>query len=158
MLLASNSATTWTVACQAPQSIGSSRQEYWNGLPFPSPGDLPDPGIKPRPPVLQSASLLLPGKPYFTLRVVGFVTIQSSPRLKLHHISKGSLPWQLKANYSNITFALHPPLGCKNCHHCFHWAYLHTIFSLISYPLSLFFKILLRTVCPAVQIRAVIRI
>ena len=41
-------ATPWTVAHQAPLSIGFSRQEYWSGLPFPSPGDLPNPGIKPR--------------------------------------------------------------------------------------------------------------
>ena len=40
-------ATPWTVAHQAPPSMGFSRQEYWNGLPFPSPGDLPDLGIKP---------------------------------------------------------------------------------------------------------------
>ena len=39
-------ATPWTVAHQAPLSVGFSRQEYWNGFPFPSPGDLPDPGIK----------------------------------------------------------------------------------------------------------------
>ena len=39
-------ATSWTVAPQAPQSMGFLRQEYWGGLPFPSPGDLPDPGIK----------------------------------------------------------------------------------------------------------------
>ena len=38
----------WTVAHQAPLSMEFSRQEYWSGLPFPSPGDLPDPGIKPR--------------------------------------------------------------------------------------------------------------
>ena len=38
--------TLWTVACQVPLSIGFSRQEYWNGLPFPSPGDLLDPGIE----------------------------------------------------------------------------------------------------------------
>ena len=38
--------TPWTVACQAPLSMGLSRQKYWSGLPFPSPGDLPDPGIK----------------------------------------------------------------------------------------------------------------
>ena len=37
----------WTVACQASLSVGFSSQEYWSGLPFPSPGDLPDPGIKP---------------------------------------------------------------------------------------------------------------
>ena len=39
--------TLWTVACQAPLSMGFSRQEYWNGLPFPPPGDLPDTGVKP---------------------------------------------------------------------------------------------------------------
>ena len=38
----------WTVACQAPLSMEFSRQEYWSGLPFPSPGDLPNPGIEPR--------------------------------------------------------------------------------------------------------------
>ena len=41
------SATPWTVARQAPLSMGLFRHEYWSGLPFPSPGDLPDPGIKP---------------------------------------------------------------------------------------------------------------
>ena len=40
-------ATPWTVACQTPLSMGFSRQEYWSGLPFPPPGDLPDPGIEP---------------------------------------------------------------------------------------------------------------
>ena len=40
-------ATLWTVAYQAPPSMGFSRQKYWSGLPFPSPGDLPDPGTKP---------------------------------------------------------------------------------------------------------------
>ena len=44
--------TPWTVAYQALQSMGFSRQEYWSGLPFPSPGDLPDPGIEPRSPAL----------------------------------------------------------------------------------------------------------
>ena len=52
-------ATPWTVACQAPLSRGFSRQEYWSGLPFPSPGDLPDLGIKPTSPALQVDSLPL---------------------------------------------------------------------------------------------------
>ena len=57
--------TLWTVARQAPLSMDFSRQEYWSGLPFPSPGNLPDPGIKPRSPVLQADSLPSepPGKP-----------------------------------------------------------------------------------------------
>ena len=45
-------ATPWTVAYQAPLSMGFSRQEHWSGLPFPSPGDLPDPGIEPGSPAL----------------------------------------------------------------------------------------------------------
>ena len=58
-------ATPWTGACQTPLSMGFSRQEYWNGLPLPSPGDLPDPGIEPGSPALQADSLPFepPGKP-----------------------------------------------------------------------------------------------
>ena len=44
--------TPWTVAYQVPPSKGFSRQKYWSGLPFPSPGDLPDPGIEPGSPTL----------------------------------------------------------------------------------------------------------
>ena len=47
-------ATPWTVACQAPLSMEFSRQEYWSGLPFPPPGDLPDAGIKPVSPLSPS--------------------------------------------------------------------------------------------------------
>ena len=53
----SDSATPWTVAHQAPLSMGFPRQEYWSGVPFPSPGDLPDLGIKPRSSVLQTGSI-----------------------------------------------------------------------------------------------------
>ena len=57
--------TPWTVAFQVPVSMGFSRQEYWSGLPFPSPGDLPDTGIEPGSPAWQADSLLteLQGKP-----------------------------------------------------------------------------------------------
>ena len=56
--------TPWTVACQALLSMGSSRQEYWSGLPVPSPGDLPYPEIEPRSPALQADFFLTepPGK------------------------------------------------------------------------------------------------
>ena len=55
----------WTVAYQAPQFVEFFRQEYWSGLSFPSPGDLPDPGIEPRSPALQADALPseAPGKP-----------------------------------------------------------------------------------------------
>ena len=63
-------ATPWTIAYQAPPPIGFSRQGYWSGLPLPSPGDLPDPGIEPRSSALQADALPSepPGKPvYFSL-------------------------------------------------------------------------------------------
>ena len=50
-------ATPWTIAHQAPVSMGFSRQEYWSALPFPSPGDLPNPGIEPGSPALQADAL-----------------------------------------------------------------------------------------------------
>ena len=58
--------TPWTIACQAPLSMGFPRQEYWSGLPPPFPGDLPDPEIKPRSPELPADSLPteLRGKPH----------------------------------------------------------------------------------------------
>ena len=62
--------TPWTVAHQAPPSMGFSRQEYWSGLTFPSPGDLPNPGIEPRCPSSQADSLS---------------SEPSKPQIKLHH-------------------------------------------------------------------------
>ena len=61
----SRSVTPWTVARQDPLSMGSSRQEYWSGVPFPSPGDLPNPGIERGSPTLQVYPLPteLRGKP-----------------------------------------------------------------------------------------------
>ena len=50
-------AIPWTVVYQASLSMGFSRQEYWSGVPFPSPGDLPDPGVEPRSPALQADAL-----------------------------------------------------------------------------------------------------
>ena len=49
--------TPWTVAYQTPPAIEFSRQEFWSGLPFPSPGDLPDPGIEPRSPTMHVNTL-----------------------------------------------------------------------------------------------------
>ena len=74
-------ATPWTVAHQAPWSLGFSRQECWSGLPFPSPGHLPDPGIKPRSPILRADALPSepPGKP----------TPWTSPRAQIEVILSG---------------------------------------------------------------------
>ena len=64
-LVVSDSVTPWMVACQAPLAMKFSRREYCSGLSFPSPGDLPDPGVEPRYPTLQADSLPLEplGKP-----------------------------------------------------------------------------------------------
>ena len=81
-------ATLWTVARHAPLSMEFCRQEYWSGLPFPSPGDFPDPGIEPlSPPALQADSLLL-SQLAFQLK---FFTFESFP----NHLTKGIPPFPL---------------------------------------------------------------
>ena len=59
------SATPWTTVCQAPLSMGFFRQQHWHRLPFPPPGDLPDPGIEPTSPVLAGRFFITepPGMP-----------------------------------------------------------------------------------------------
>ena len=73
-------ATPWTVACQAYLSKEFSRQEYWSGLPFPSPRDLPNPGIEPESPALQADSLPIepPAKPILVLHALDY-SIYPSP-------------------------------------------------------------------------------
>ena len=65
--------TPWTVAYWAPLSMGFSRQKYWSRLPFPSPRDLPDPGIEPWSPTLQAEALTSepPGKPLTQMEALG---------------------------------------------------------------------------------------
>ena len=80
-------ATPWTVAPQAPPSMGFSRQEYWSGVPLPTPGDLPDPGIEPRSPTLQAYALT------------------SEPKLKAA-LRLGS--WPIWLSHASISTALAP--------------------------------------------------
>ena len=83
--------TPWTVACQASLSTGFSRQEYWSGVPFPSPGDLPHPGIKPRSPALQADSLTTEiwGKP--SLHIIAYTPIQN----KKFFLKKNNMVWNI---------------------------------------------------------------
>ena len=72
----SDSATPWTITHQVPLSMEFSRQEYWSGLPFPSPGGLPDPGVEPTSPASPAPPTLArdpfttvpPGKPHEIIR------------------------------------------------------------------------------------------
>ena len=82
----SDSATPWTVAHQAPLFMGFSRQEYWSGLPFPSPGDLPDPGIEPRSPALQADAL--PSEPQGN-----HLNLFSQPNLFFVPVARWYFPW-----------------------------------------------------------------
>ena len=72
-------ATPWTAAHQAPPSMGFSRQEHWSGLPLPSPGNLPDPGLKPRSPALQADALTSepPGNKGVGKLPFGFIRVTS---------------------------------------------------------------------------------
>ena len=77
-------ATPWTIARQALLSVGFFKQEYWSGLPFPSPGDLPDPGVEPESLALQADPLLCqpPGEPREKRQdvlTVGVFSLSSSP-------------------------------------------------------------------------------
>ena len=94
--------TPWTVAYQAPLSMGFPRQEYWNGLPFPSLGNLPNPGIKPTFPALQVDSLPLshqesPGTNY------------SAPNLSINLVSPPSYSRPFKMD-----------LESRHVNHCYH--------------------------------------
>ena len=89
--------TPWTVAYQAPPSMGFSRQEYWSGLPFLSPGDLPDPGIEPTSPTLEADALTSgpPGKlhsNYLVLNAWLFIcSVPSFPQSYVSFKSTGTL-------------------------------------------------------------------
>ena len=107
--------TPWTVAYWAPLSMGFSRQECWSGLPFPSPGDLPDPGIKPRSPALQADALPSepPGKPCFYFQFSSVAQSCptlcdpmncSTPGLPVHH----QLPEFTQTHVHQVSDAIQP--------------------------------------------------
>ena len=89
--------TPWTVAHQAPLSMEFSRQEYWSGMPFPSPGYLPDPGIKPRSPAWQADSLQSEpaGKPNRVTGSKDFLVFSLSTHLTMSLCSWHSRPFLL---------------------------------------------------------------
>ena len=116
--------TPCTVAYQAPPSMGFSRQEYWNGLPLPSPGDLPNPGIKPGSPALQADALTSepPGKPrliivtnYKRLSVLNIVALKLVLYLKAS-IIKMKLLSRAESKRQRHIFYIYSFL-CPSAHH-----------------------------------------
>ena len=112
-------ATPWTVDHQAPLPMGFSRQAYWSGLPFPSPGDLPNPGIKPGSPALQADSLPteLWGKP--TSSIVSYTHKKTGEILKLCKSAHGFIAScflvDSLAGYGILGWKLFPAKLCR-CH------------------------------------------
>ena len=88
----SDSVTLWTVACQAPLTMGFSRQEYWSGLPCPLPGDLPDPGIKP-------ASLMSPHWQFSSVQLLSRLRLFATPWAA---VCQASLP--ITNSWSSLKF------------------------------------------------------
>ena len=99
-------ATPWTVAHQAPLSMGFFRQEYWSGLPFPSPGDLPDPGIKPRSHALQADAL--PSEPPGEAQVKSWKHQTTAFKI---HICMNSCRQKENISTISLTCQLIKPLG-----------------------------------------------
>ena len=105
-------ATSRTVALQAPLSMGFPRQEGWSGLPFPSPGDLPDPGIEPMSPALAGGFLTTepPGKPLATTAAAAAAkSLQSCPTLcdppqMAAHQAPPSLRFSRQEHWSGLPF------------------------------------------------------
>ena len=102
-------ATPWTIAHQALLSMGFSRQEYWSGLPFPSPGDLPNPGIEPRSLALQADALTSepPGKPQGLAHVIQNSRLQPNPKLLKQKRKKEVLVREMKPGSFGLQVWLH---------------------------------------------------
>ena len=91
-------ATPWAIAHQAPQSMGFSRHEYWSGLPFPSPGYLPDPGIESGSPTLQADAL--------TSEPPGKHTLEASHKGLNLSMACSLAPSQVSHTLATVTFSL----------------------------------------------------
>ena len=107
-------ATPWTVTYQAPLSMGFYRQEYWSGLPFPSPGDLPNPGIEPWSPALQADTL--PSEPSYhsskasILWCSAFFIVQLSHQYMTTGKTIALTRWTFVSNVMSLLFNMLPRL------------------------------------------------
>ena len=128
-------AASWTVAHQALLSMGFPRQEYWSGLPFPSPGDLPHPGIEPRSPTLQADALTSepPGKPIYCIKIMWMWALSLSFRISYllyswemwdDTVSTWWMKWGEWHRYYDIAFG-YSPFCLKKALYGFYLAYVN---------------------------------
>ena len=98
----------WTVAHQAPLSMVFPRQEYWSGLPFPSPGNFPNPGIKPRSPALLADSLLseVTGKPLVRTKILSFHFLSQQLGSQDHFLCSNARSFCLPLLLTNLALCL----------------------------------------------------
>ena len=101
-------AIPWTIACQASLSVGFSRWEYWSGLPFPSPGDLPNPEIKPLSPVLAGRFLTEPYTGLGQALILGLVSLVKG------NFEDRWTPWE-RPRGACWEFCCHKPRNAKDC-------------------------------------------
>ena len=110
-------ATPWTVAYKPPPPMRFSRQEYWSGLPFPSPGDLPNPGIEPRSPTLQADAL--PSEPPGDMRELQYIFL-SYVNKDLIFLGHFSCHWIIAIGDYLKNFPKGFPGGCGNLEWAIH--------------------------------------
>ena len=119
--------TPWTVAHQTPLSMGFSRQEYWSGLPFLSPGELPNPGIEPRSPALQAETL--------TSQPPGWVQISA---LKSYRWAEQKEAWTTRKIIMDLSQTCPYSLwSCTSCHQVTFFSGVSRIFLCLLYRKSL---------------------
>ena len=118
-------ATPWTVACQAPLSMGLFRPEYWSGLLIPPPGDFPDPGIEPTSPVAPA----LAGRSFTLYHLGNPYKVGRKPFLAVSCMERPGLDQVLRESERELPFP--PPrsrLGLLvSCLHILHGAYTHVL-------------------------------
>ena len=127
--------TPWTVACQSPLSMEFSRQEYWSGLPFPSSGDLPDPGLEPGSPTVQADSLQSDPPLYSNNKIKNFNTFKSfqkaqsdlnrSFNMSFKHPPAMSGAWTYRLSISLAVSCSLSTSTAAHTHACTH-SYTHT--------------------------------
>ena len=129
-------AISWTVTHQAPLSMGFSRQEYWSGVPFPPPWDLPDPAIKPISPALQAVFYPLShqGSPFLYRLISNSVRKEDYTSTHTRGQGLSAVKVNLEANYHNQFFSFFTPATHLYLFITYYYKHSHFISSFMQQP------------------------